>query len=235
MNIWAGTSGFSYKEWKGSFYPEDLSASDMLAFYGRHLPAVEINNTFYRMPKTNVLESWAEQVPRDFRFAIKASQKITHRKRLKEADDETSYLLGNLEALGSRLGVVLFQLPPYLRKDVPRLATFLDRLPTDVRTAFEFRHESWFDDEVLDTLRERDRALVCADTDDGPEIPVLDTTWGYLRLRRLGYGEDDLRHWAERVRAQGWSDVFVFFKHEDEGAGPALAGRFLELCGFPPP
>jgi uncharacterized protein YecE (DUF72 family) len=235
MNLWVGTSGFSYKEWRGSFYPEKLPPGDMLRYYAEQLPAVEINNTFYRMPRAEVLASWSDQVPDGFRFSIKASQRITHKKRLKEAKEEASFLFGNLETLGDRLGVVLFQLPPYLRKDLPRLETFLDYLPEGARAAFEFRHDSWFGDDLYATLQDRDCALCCADTEDGLEIPLLDTTWGYLRLRRLGYRQQDLATWAHRVREKGWTEAFVFFKHEDEGAGPALAARFGRLLGGVPP
>lgn len=227
-----GTSGFSYKEWKGSFYPEDLPNAGMLSYYAERLGAVEINNTFYRLPKASVLESWAEQVPDDFRFSIKASRKITHFKRLKpESADETGYLMETVATLGDRLGMVLFQLPPNMKADVDRLRAFLDLVPASVPAAFEFRHDSWKDDAVHEVLRERGVALVCADTedpeDDEPVVPTAD--WGYLRLRRPTYDEDDLKRWAETVRAQGWKRAFVFFKHEDEGAGPAMAERFREI------
>ncbi len=234
MELLTGTSGYSYKEWKGSFYPEDLAAGDMLRYYGERLPAVEINNTFYRLPKASVLESWAAQVPDDFRFSIKASRKITHFARLKEsAEDPTRYLLSTLETLGPRLGVVLFQLPPNFKKDLPRLRSFLELVPEATPAAFEFRHESWKDDEVHDALRERGVALVCADTEEseGDEPAVVTGPWGYLRLRRPGYSDEDLDRWADHVRDTGWERAFVFFKHEDEGAGPKMAARFLELAG----
>ena len=230
MIIYAGTSGYSYKEWKGHFYPEKLPAGDMLSFYAGRLPAVEINNTFYRLPKESVLDGWAAQVPEDFRFSIKASRRITHFKRLKGTDDETAYLLRVLGTLGPLLGVVLFQLPPNLKKDLPRLETFLDLLPPRAPTAFEFRHESWFDDDVIGVLRDRGCALCLADTDDGDPPSMVDTgSLGYLRLRRADYSDDDLRSWADRIHEQAWDRVFVFFKHEDEAAGPRMAQRFLEL------
>ena len=233
MDLHVGTSGYSYKEWKGPFYPEDLAAADMLRYYGERLGSVEINNTFYRMPKTSVLESWAEQVGDGFRFSIKASQKITHRKRLKEAADETGYLVDTVRALGAKLGVLLFQLPPNLKKDVERLRSFLALLPSDLPVAFEFRHESWMDDEVLDALRGHGAALCCADTDEGEEDAAIVATapFGYLRLRRPDYAAPDLARWAERVQAQPWERAFVFFKHEDEGAGPRMAMQFLEVAG----
>ncbi len=230
MIIYAGTSGYSYKEWKGHFYPEKLPAGDMLSFYAGRLPAVEINNTFYRLPKESVLDGWAAQVSDDFRFSIKASRRITHFKRLKGPDDETAYLLRVLGTLGPLLGVVLFQLPPNLKKDLPRLETFLDLLPPRAPAAFEFRHESWFDDDVIGVLREKGCALCLADTDDGDPPAMIDTgSLGYLRLRRADYSDDDLRSWADRIHEQAWDRAFVFFKHEDEAAGPRMAQRFLEL------
>jgi len=231
MKLHVGTSGYSYKEWKGNFYPEDLPAKEMLSYYSRRLPAVEINNTFYRLPQPSMMENWKAQVPARFRFSIKATQRITHIKRLNNVADETKYLLETSSLLAQRLGVVLFQLPPNMKKDSERLKNFLDLLPAGVRTAFEFRHESWFDDEVFGLLRERDCALVVSDTDEKPLTEIAGTAeWGYLRLRRTAYEENDLVEWLKRVREQKWKDAFVFFKHEDEGTGPKLAARFLELA-----
>ncbi len=238
MDLYVGTSGYSYDEWKGSFYPEDLSAKHMLSYYGERLSAVEINNTFYRLPKASVLESWASQVPESFRFSIKASRRITHFARLKpEAREPTEYMMTTVASLGARLGVVLFQLPPNLKSDVDRLAAFLDTLPAGAPCAFEFRHETWTDPAVHEALRERGMALVCADTEEstGDEPIVSTASWGYLRLRRPDYRDDDLARWVERVAATGWDRAFVFFKHEDEGAGPKLAARFRELAGVPAP
>jgi uncharacterized protein YecE (DUF72 family) len=231
MKLRVGTSGYSYKEWKGSFYPGDLAADDMLRFYGTKLPAVEINNTFYRLPRASVLEDWAGQVPAGFRFALKASRRITHIKRLKDAGEETGYLLETAQVLGDRLGVILFQLPPNLKRDLPRLGDFIAQLRDGTRAAFEFRHESWFDDELLDLLRGRGCALCAADEDDAPEAPVSATApFGYLRLRRAQYSAADLARWAERVAAQPWDEAYVFFKHEDEAAGPRAAAQFLEVA-----
>lgn len=232
MDLRTGTSGFSYKAWKGSFYPEDLSSEDMLGYYGERLGAVEINNTFYRLPKASTLEGWAAQVPDHFRFSIKASRKITHFSRLKEsARDPTSYLLSTVETLGERLGALLFQLPPNFKKDVARLESFVEMIPEGRPAAFEFRHDSWADEEVREILERHGIALVCADTEDAEEDePIVATTsWGYLRLRRPGYDDDDLKRWVDRVRSTGWDRALVFFKHEDEGAGPRMAGRFREL------
>ena len=234
MNLHVGTSGYSYKEWKGRFYPEDLSAGEMLSHYGTRLNGVEINNTFYRLPKASVLESWAEQVPDGFRFSVKASRRITHFTRLKEeARGPTEYLLSTLETLGPKLGAILFQLPPNLEKDAERLAGFLEMLPAGTPAAFEFRHESWKDEEVRALLRGRGMPIVCADTEESEgDEPIVSTGgWGYLRLRRPGYDEADLARWAGHVRATGWERAFVFFKHEDEGAGPRMAERFLEMAG----
>lgn len=232
MNWWVGTSGYSYKEWKGNFYPEKLPAKDMLAHYGGKLTGVEINNTFYRLPKASVLEGWAAQVPESFRFVLKASRRITHFARLKDdATEATDYLLDTATALGPRLGNVLFQLPPNFKADVPRLEAFLERMPEGTRAAFEFRHESWLTPETHEVLRAHNAALCLADADDADEPAFVATAdWGYLRLRRTSYDEEDLKRWLARVRDSGWTDAYVFFKHEDEGTGPRLAGRFLELA-----
>jgi uncharacterized protein YecE (DUF72 family) len=234
MQVFVGTSGYSYKEWKGTFYPEDLKAADMLRYYAERLTTVEINNTFYRMPKASLLESWAAQVGESFVFVLKGSQRITHLKRLKDAGDSVAYLFETAAVLGSRLGPVFFQLPPSLKKDAPRLRAFLDLLPADRPVAFEFRHESWFDDEVYEALRARGAALCAADTDESGEegAPVVPTAgFGYLRLRRAAYSDADLLAWADKVRGQAWDRAFVFFKHEDAGKGPAMAARFRELIG----
>lgn len=232
MELHVGTSGYSYKEWKGPFYPDDLPAGDMLRYYAERLNAVEINNTFYRMPKASVLEEWAAQVPEGFRFSIKASQKITHRKRLKEAEEETEYLVRTVATLGDRLGCLLFQLPPNLKADLERLKAFLGLMPGGVPAAFEFRHASWHDEAVFQALRDHGAALCCADTeDDEGDAPLVATAgWGYLRLRRPSYERPDLERWAARVREQEWGRAYVFFKHEDEGAGPRMAAAFGEVA-----
>ncbi|MGD8279310.1 MAG: DUF72 domain-containing protein [Gemmatimonadota bacterium] len=229
MLLRAGTSGFSYDEWRGSFYPQDLPSREMLRFYAENLAAVEINNTFYRLPSEKMLRQWSEQVPPGFTFVLKASQRITHQKRLKDAGEPLSYLLTTSTVLGPSLGALLFQLPPNLKKDVARLRDFLALLPDGVRAAFEFRHASWFDDETCAALRTRNAALCIADTLDGTTAVESTADWGYLRLRREEYGERDLEDWVTRIRAMNWSDAFVFFKHEDEGTGPRLARRFVTL------
>jgi uncharacterized protein YecE (DUF72 family) len=231
MTLYVGTSGYSYKEWKGSFYPEKIPAKDMLRYYGERLSTVEINATFYRMPQQSMLENWKEQVPGSFRFSLKASQRITHFKRLKETNEETKYFLETAAVLRDQMGVVLFQLPPNMKKDLPRLETFLTLLPPSTPAAFEFRHPTWFDDDVLDLLRSQNRPLVVSDTDDLPTTHIDKTAdWGYLRLRRVSYSEENLVEWAARIRDQNWKETFLFFKHEDAGTGPRLAAQFLQLA-----
>jgi uncharacterized protein YecE (DUF72 family) len=231
MKVRAGTSGYSYKEWKGSFYPPDLAAADMLAFYAKRFSTVEINNTFYRMPTEKLLTGWSGQVPDGFAFVLKASQRITHIKKLKDVGDDVAYLLKTVTVLGAKRGPLLFQLPPFLsKKNLPLLRDFLGLLPADGQWAFEFRHQTWFDEEVFAVLREHNVALCLADADDELEIPFIGTAdWGYLRLRRPDYSDDDLRNWAKRVLDQPWKEAFVFFKHEDAGKGPEFASRFLNL------
>jgi uncharacterized protein YecE (DUF72 family) len=228
MRLWIGTSGYSYREWTGAFYPEGLPAREMLRHYAGRLSAVEINNTFYRLPTVEMLEGWAEQVPADFRFVLKASRRITHFKRLRDAADETSYLLRTAAVLGERLGAVLFQLPPDFKKDLSRLEEFLEQLPR-TRAAFEFRHPSWFDEDVEAALRAGGFALCGADRVERPlESPFNTAEWGYLRLRRP-YTDEDLAAWAQKVTAQPWEEAFVFFKHEQEAQSPLWAARFREL------
>lgn len=236
MPFRVGTSGFSFDEWKGSFYPEDLPGNRMLAFYAERLGAVEINNTFYRLPAASVLEGWARQTPPTFRFSIKASRRITHLKRLRDAADETTYLMDTVRALGDRLGVVLFQLPPNLKADIDRLAEFLSLLPADVRSAFEFRHPSWLEEPRTEAMLHQAGAAVCvAETDDGMEGRVPDAPdpaaprFGYLRLRKSAYTPEELAVWAHRLRGAGWDEAFVFFKHEDAGLGPRLAADLVAL------
>ena len=229
MRLRTGTSGFSYAPWKGPFYPEDLPNARMLAFYASKLPSVEINNTFYRMPTPELLGSWAGEVPGDFSFALKASQQITHRKRLRECAEPVEYFFRVAGELGERLGPVLFQLPPNLKRDVPRLAEFLALLPAGRRCALEFRHESWFCDETYDALRARGAALCVAEAEDLATPLVATADWGYLRLRRQDYDAALLRAWSEKISTQPWQETWVFFKHEDSGVGPRLA---LELTSL---
>jgi uncharacterized protein YecE (DUF72 family) len=231
MDLYVGTSGFSYKEWKGTFYPKDLPAARMLRFYGERFRTVEINSTFQGMPRDSVLEGWAGAVPAGFKFVLKAPKQITHLKRLKDAGDLVSHLVESAGALKKHQGPLLFQLPPTAKKDVPRLRAFLALLPSRQRAAFEFRHASWFDDEVFGLLRDHRTALCVADAEGDLEVPFVATAdWGYLRLRRPDYGDAELKRWVKRVRKQDWRGAFVFFKHEDEGKGPQMAKRFMELA-----
>jgi len=230
MKLRVGTSGYSYKPWKGTFYPEGLPDRQMLAHYATRLPAVEINNTFYALPRASVLEGWAQQVPGEFRFALKASRRITHVKKLAGADDETAYLLATASRLEQRLGCVLFQLPPYLRLDLPRLEQFLAQIPEGTRAAFEFRHPSWDDAAVSERLAARDFARVVVDEEGAAPVLAAGASWGYLRLRAPQYEREQLAAWAQAVQTQAWDEAFVFFKHEDAGLGPRLAAEFLELA-----
>jgi uncharacterized protein YecE (DUF72 family) len=210
MDLYCGTSGFSYKAWKGPFYPEKLPANRMLEFYSEQLPAVEINNTFYRMPRKSVLEGWAAKVPDNFRFAVKASRRISHNKQLDDCDEEAAYLFGAVASLGTRLGAVLVQLPPYARADVGKLETFLALVPDRVPVAFEFRHASWRTDAVMEVLTEHGAAWVTVDNDgaEPPELPAT-ASWTYLRLRAADYPDARLRAWRERCDA--FERAFVFF------------------------
>jgi uncharacterized protein YecE (DUF72 family) len=230
MRILVGTSGWSYKHWKGTFYPADLPADDMLQYYATRLPTVEINNSFYRIPKEKVLLDWASQVPPEFRFVLKASRRITHINRLKNEDGSLGYFLQTANVLGERLGPTLFQCPPSLRKDLDRLREFLALIPRTWRAALEFRHESWFTDEVYDALREHEVSLVSVDEDEGTTPLITTAGWGYLRLRRSGYTEADLRAWADRIRGEPWSEAFVFLKHEEDGpTGPDEATALVRI------
>jgi uncharacterized protein YecE (DUF72 family) len=222
----AGASGYAFKEWKGGFYPERIKPEDMLACYAGQLPTVEINNTFYQMPKASVLEHWAAVTPQAFRFAIKASRRITHDARLKAdaAADSLAYLYRNLAALGDKRGPVLFQLPPTLRKDVPRLQAFLALLPDDHRAAFEFREPSWFDDDVYRALEAAGAALCLSERSDDAPPPLVQTArWGYVRLRLESYADDDLRRWARALESTSWQDIYVYFMHEPTAPGYAKA------------
>ena len=232
MTLYVGTSGYSYKEWKRSFYPENISAKDMLSYYATHFTSVELNNTFYRVPQRSMIENWKAQVPENFRFSVKASQGITHFRRLKDAAYATRVMLETVSALDDRLGVVIFRLPADMKKDLERLQTFLSHLPRDTPAAFDFRNPTWFDADVLELLRSENRALVVSDTEDLPTIYKEKTAeWGYLRLRRVKYSDSDLKKWIKWMRAQQWKDTFVFFRHEDEGTGPKLAAQFIKLAG----
>jgi len=233
VRLLAGTSGYAFKEWKGTFYPGDCKDDAMLGLYAGQFGAVEINNTFYRLPKEQVLLDWAAQVPESFMFAIKASQRITHYARLKpESLSAVEFLVRNTALLGNRLGPILFQLPPNLKKDFDRLRVFLDTLPLDRRFTIEFRHESWFGDDVFDVLRARDIALCITEQADFASPVVATASWGYARLHKLDYDEAHLTTWAQQVAAMPWNDAYVFFKHDEgAGSGPPAVGSFLRASG----
>lgn len=229
MQIYVGTSGFQYEFWRGNFYSEKCPKADMLREYGLQLRSVEVNNTFYRMPKSDVLAKWASQVPDGFRFTLKASRRITHMKRLKEPGEPIDWLFSSAKALGDRLGPVLFQLPPNLKRDDERFSGFLACLPADALATMEFRHESWFDAAVYTRLRERGVALCISDEGEGEKATPFESTadWGYLRLRREMYTDYDLADVVDKVAAQPWSAVYAYFKHEE--GGPALARRLRDM------
>jgi uncharacterized protein YecE (DUF72 family) len=229
MDLLIGTSGFAYKAWYDTFYPKGLPSSGMLRYYAEHFGAVEINSTFFRMPTESALRQWAADVPAGFRFALKSPQLITHRKRLKEVDEPVAEFFRVSRALETQLGPLLFQLPPNFKRDLDRLAKFLDLVPKDARIAVEFRHQSWFDDDVFDTLRNHGAALCLAHGEDQDAPRVATTHWGYLRLRQVTYTDEALQEWAQYIRAQNWSRVHVFFKHEDTGTGPILARQLNEI------
>jgi uncharacterized protein YecE (DUF72 family) len=223
MKLFAGASGYSFKEWKGSFYPSDMKPDGMLAYYSARLRTVEINNTFYRMPKTDMLENWARIAPVGFKFAIKASRRITHFAHLKpESADSVAFLYRALEALGDKRGPVLFQLPPAMKKDLPRLQAFLRLLPQEHGAAFEFRNESWFAEDVYDALRTAGAALCLSEREDNAPPPFVQTApWGYVRLRLENYSEGDLEQWARKLAGTEWRDTYVYFMHEP--TAPAYA------------
>lgn len=235
MRLLAGTSGFSYKEWVGAFYPDKLPAKAMLAHYATRLPIVEINNTFYRMPNAAAIRGWRSQVADSFRFAIKAPRRISHLKRLRDCGPELATLWAALTDLAPCLGSLLVQLPPHARVDAAALAAFLGELPAEARVAFEFRHGSWYVPEVFDLLRSRNAALVQSESDDTFELLPWTADWAYLRLRRVVYQQADLERWLARLRESGVAEAQVFFKHEDGATGPALAAQFLALAGVSAP
>ena len=227
----AGASGYSFKEWRGSFYPEKMKPEEMLRFYSERLPTVEINNTFYRMPKASVLEDWAACTPDNFRFAIKASRRITHMSRIKaeSSAEPVGWLYTALAALGPKRGPVLFQLPPNFKKDAPRLEAFLALLPPDHRAAFEFRNDSWFDDEVYALLRAAGASLCHSEREDNVPPPLVETApWGYVRLRMENYADSDLQAWAQRLAATSWRETFVYFMHEP--TAPAYAQSLMRFA-----
>jgi uncharacterized protein YecE (DUF72 family) len=238
MRVHVGTSGYNYPEWKGTFYPADLKTKDMFAFYASRFHTVEINFTFYRMPTAATTTAWREQAPEGFTYVLKAPRRITHDRRLENCEESVQRFCDSARLLGPHLGPLLFQLPPSFRCDRPRLERFLALLPGDIRAAFEFRHTSWLTDDVYAALASRGAALCIADFGDKTTPVNATARHGYFRLRDEGYGPDDLRRWVERIAETGaaWDEVFVYFKHEEEGKGPEFAAAFiveLERAGLP--
>jgi uncharacterized protein YecE (DUF72 family) len=228
--FFVGTSGYAYRAWKGKFYPAKLPQADMLAYYAEHFPAVEINNSFYKLPAPDVVASWAKQTPKSFRFVLKAPQAITHFKRLQDAQEATQAYLRVAPVLKTRRGPLFFQLPGNFKKDVPRLAQFLKMIGKQSRAAFEFRHASWLEDEVFDCLRKHSCALCYSDDESTPQMRFVRTAdWAYVRLRREAYSNGQLRTWIKRLRSADLREAYVFFKHEDTGTGPELAARLIKL------
>jgi len=229
MRIFAGTSGFSYAEWKGRFYPEALPDAQMLRFYASRLPTVEINNTFYQMPKPETVAGWRDSTPDAFLFAVKASRRITHQKKLADVAEDVAYLFNVVDALGAKVGPVLFQLPPFLKKDLGVLQAFLAALPAGRRAALEFRHPSWFEDDVYAALTAANVALVGGDLEESEKSPPLVVTadFGYLRLRRMDYDPASIAEWGSRIADQSWQTVYAYFKHE--ALGPMFAEALLAV------
>jgi uncharacterized protein YecE (DUF72 family) len=227
MRVRVGTSGYDYPEWKGAFYPARIAAAAMLSYYAGRFSTVEINATFYRLPAPATVAAWAAATPAGFVFALKAPQRITHMRRLRDVDQALALFCDAARTLGAKLGPLFFQLPPTFRKDRDRLAQLLVMLPPGTRAAFEFRHGSWFADDIYDLLRARDAALCIADTEEGTTPDVATASWGYVRLRDAGYTDEELAAWAHRVTRSAWREAFVYFKHEETASGPTLAARLL--------
>jgi uncharacterized protein YecE (DUF72 family) len=230
MQLLAGTSGFSYKEWVGPFYPEKLAAKAMLAHYAARLPIVEINNTFYRMPTAEAIAGWRAEVADSFRFAIKVPRRISHLKRLRGCSEDMAALLAALTGLAPCLASLLVQLPPHAKCDEAALADFLRAVPESARLAFEFRNASWHVSAVFRQLEARNAALVQSESDETFELKPWTADWAYLRLRRVDYSTDDLARWLERIEASGVKEAQVFFKHEDGATGPRLAAQLLTMA-----
>ena len=241
MRLYVGTSGYNFPEWKGSFYPPKLPSAKWLEFYAQQLGTVEINYTFYRMPNAKTIAGWNAATPEGFSFVLKAPQRITHFARLQNVDDPLRFFLETIRKLNAKLGAVLFQLPPNFKKDIGRLSDLLTQFPPDVRAACEFRHASWWSDDIYELLRSTNTALCVADTEEGTTPLIATADFGYVRLRDEGYSEDALREWMQKVQALGgsgeheaWTDAYIFFKHEEKGMGPKLARQFLTLAADTP-
>jgi uncharacterized protein YecE (DUF72 family) len=230
MGLWVGTSGYAYPEWRGSFYPEKMQTAKMLPYYAEHFATVEINNTFYRMPNAKLLEGWSAQTPENFKLTLKAPQRITHQKRLRDCADEVKYFLEVASTLGAKLGAILFQTPPYLRMNLEVLDGFLAMLPDGLCAAFEFRHKSWMESDVFCRLQTKGLALCVADSENFSTPVEITAGYAYFRLRDEGYQPQDIERWAGVIRekTQGSSDVFVYFKHEEAGIGTEFAKQLIK-------
>jgi uncharacterized protein YecE (DUF72 family) len=225
-----GTSGYNYPEWRGSFYPEKLPAAKMLAFYAERFHTVEVNYTFYRMPTPTLLEGWANGTPEGFTFTLKAPRRITHDSKLQRCEDLTQTFCRTARTLGTKLGALLFQLPPTFKRDDAALGAFLELLPEGTRAAFEFRHVSWHDEAVFDLLKRHNAALCVADSERMSTPVVATADYTYFRLRDEGYQRGDIERWAKTIAARPIAgDTFVYFKHEEHGKGPEFATMLMEL------
>jgi uncharacterized protein YecE (DUF72 family) len=235
-SVWVGTSGYNYPEWKGSFYPADLSSAKMLPYYAARFPTVEINYTFYRMPSEKLVAGWASQTPSPYKLTLKAPRRITHDHRLKNVGELVAGFCAVAGTLGDKLGALLFQLPPNLKKDLPLFDAFLEELPPRVTAAFEFRHPSWFDDDVLERLAGRNLALCIADSEKLSAPVRITTDYAYFRLRDEGYTPADIAAWADTIARETsrCREVFVYFKHEEEGKGPEFAQLLIERLAAHP-
>jgi uncharacterized protein YecE (DUF72 family) len=229
MNSFVGTSGYQYPAWRGTFYPEKLATAKMLSFYADQFPTTEVNYSFHRIPSPKTIESWYQSTPDGFRFGLKAPQKITHWAKLKDCADNLNYFLGVIADLGPKLGPILFQLPPTLKMDLALLTDFLAPFPESILGAFEFRHESWFDDSIFALLKKHNVSLCINESSDFAAPEIATANFGYLRLRREDYQEADIDRWAKFAQTQQdqWKQTFIYFKHEESGIGPKLAKQMI--------
>jgi uncharacterized protein YecE (DUF72 family) len=229
MKLFIGASGYSYPKWKGKFYPEKFPENKMFEYYSQNFSSVEINATYYRLPDKKVFESWEQQAPENFKYALKAPQQITHFKRLKDAETELESFINNSKILNKKRGPLLFQLPPNFKKDIDLLKKFIKNIHESFIT-FEFRHSSWNDADVFKVLSEKNFSLCIADTDENLIEEIISTAdWGYLRLRKKEYSPKDLAAWKEKFISQNWKEVYIYFKHEDEANGPKFAKILINL------
>ncbi len=232
MRYWIGTSGYNYPEWRGSFYPEKFPTNKMLAYYAERFDTVEVNYTFYRMPTEKLLDGWAQGTPDGFSFTLKAPRRITHDSKLRDCEDLTQSFVRIAGTLGSKLGVLLFQLPPNFKRNDAVFTGFLDTLPRGTRAAFEFRHDSWHDDAIFAALRARNLALCVADSEKMSTPAIATADYTYFRLRDEGYQPADITRWGAQIGAlDGARDAFVYFKHEEQGKGPEFAKLLMASLG----